>query len=320
MKKRTLLILILAALAILLSGCGDEAPETDKTASAVTSLSFKSASSYSYLKTLNGKKVTINGYLATSSPVDGSFIFLMNLPYQSCPFCKPNTSQLSNTMEVYPKEGERFSYTTQAVRVTGTLRVADNEGESFTDMYGYEFNFKIVDADYVIIKAEELSPEMAVWQKIAQSDVISEIYGMYDYVNFLCAWPTYWVNSYTDEDGNTVTGYYLYSSDAEHYLKEDGAQFNYGYQEGYFDRIVNTVLSCDAKAFESLIANIRKAQTLAEKALGELENGNYSYSLQYVEKFGNEDYIFTLNTGDELTAEFEKIYNEFADWLGTWEM
>ena len=34
-----------------------------------------------------------------------SFMFLMNLPYQSCPFCVPNTSQLSNTMEVYPKKG-----------------------------------------------------------------------------------------------------------------------------------------------------------------------------------------------------------------------
>ena len=41
-------------------------------------LSFKSAASYEYLQTLNNKQVTINGYMATSSPVDGSFIFLMN--------------------------------------------------------------------------------------------------------------------------------------------------------------------------------------------------------------------------------------------------
>ena len=53
----------------------------------VTKLSFKSAAEYDYLKTLDGTMVTINGYMATSSPVDGSFMFLMNMPYQNCPFC-----------------------------------------------------------------------------------------------------------------------------------------------------------------------------------------------------------------------------------------
>ena len=112
----------------------------------ITRLSFKAASGYDYLKTLDGTAVAINGYMATSSPVDGSFMFLMNLPYQSCPFCVPNTSQLSNTMEIYPKKGEKFAYTTQAIKVVGILEVCDDESEPFTDMYGYEFCCKIVDA------------------------------------------------------------------------------------------------------------------------------------------------------------------------------
>ena len=101
MKKK---LCVMAAAVLLLCGvltaCGS------KDTGDPTKLSFKSALEYSYLKTLNGKQVTINGYLATSSPADGSFIFLMNMPFQSCPFCKPNTSQLSNTMEVYPKRGQ----------------------------------------------------------------------------------------------------------------------------------------------------------------------------------------------------------------------
>ena len=286
----------------------------------VTKLSFKAASGYDYLKTLDGTLVTISGYMATSSPVDGSFMFLMNLPYQSCPFCVPNTSQLSNTMEIYPKKGESFSYTTQAIQVVGTLEVSESEDKPFTDMYGYEFCCKIVDATYTIIKAEDLSEDMALWQKIANTDVVNDIYKMYDYVNFLCAWNTYFVNSYTNENGETVPGYYLYASDAERLIYKDGAQYNYGYKEGYFDSIVDEIEAVDKTAFADLVANVRKAEALANKALGELENKNYISEYKYVEKFGKEDWVFTLNNGEELVAEMQKIYMEFSNWLGSWEM
>ena len=312
MKTIALLLLLMMA-AFTMCGC-EKAPE------APIKLSFKAASGYDYLKSINGKTVTISGYMATSSPVDGSFMFLMNLPYQSCPFCVPNTSQLSNTMEVYPKDGDAFGYTTQAIKVVGTLVVAEKEDEPFTDRYGYQFNYKIVDATYTIIQAEELSADMALWQKIASTDVVSDIYAMYDYVNFLCAWNTYYVNSYTDEDGKTVPGYYLYASDAMNFLTIEGAQYNYGYQEGYFDGIVRKIEAVDPSAFKDLVDNIRKAEALAKKALAELENGNYTYELQYIEMFDNEDYVYTLNIGEELQQQMQTTYEEFANWLGSWEM
>ncbi len=318
MKKHQMkvisLLLLLAMAAVALTGCGKEV------AAEPTKLSFKAASGYDYLKSLNGKPVTISGYMATSSPVDGSFMFLMNLPYQSCPFCVPNTSQLSNTMEVYPKQGDAFGYTTQAIKVVGRPVVAENENEPFTDMYGYEFNYKIVDATYTIIQAEELSADMALWQKIASSDVISDIYAMYDYVNFLCAWNTYYINSSTDAEGNTYPGYYLYASDALNFLTQEGAQFNYGYQAGYFDSIVQKIEAVDPQAFADLVTNVRKAEALAQKALTELENGNYTYEYQYVEMFDAEDYVYTLNLGEELQNEMQTIYTEFSNWLGSWEM
>ena len=316
--KRMILLLLTAVMLFALAACGAE--ESGTKDGEITKLSFKAASGYEYLKTLDGKPVTISGYMATSSPVDGSFLFLMNLPYQNCPFCVPNTSQLSNTMEVYPKEGESFSYTAQAIKVEGTLAVSESEDKPFTDTYGYEFCCKIVDASYTIIKAEELSADMALWQKIAESDVVNDIYKMYDYVNFLCSWPTYYVNNFTDENGNEVKGYYLYAADAENFLYRDGAQYNYGYQEGYFDSIIAKIEAVDPSAFADLVANIRKAEALAQEALAELENGNYTYEYQYVEMFGQEDYIYTLNKGDELMARMNEIYTEFANWLGSWEM
>ena len=201
MKKYRLkfkIISVLLLLSLVFSvfvGCNNEEVITD-----AVKLSFKSASKYDYLKTIDGQTVTINGYVATSSPVDGSFLFLMNLPYQSCPFCVPNTTELSNTIEIYPKKGDSFAYTNQAIKVVGTLVVAENENEPFTDEYGYTFNYKIVDASYTVLSGDDLSSDMALWQKIANSDVVNEIYKMYDYVNFVCLWNTYYINSYTDAE------------------------------------------------------------------------------------------------------------------------
>lgn len=313
-NRRKLLALLLAAvLTVSLCSCGAAGGE-------VTKLSFQAASGYEYLKTLDGKQVAISGYMATSSPVDGSFMFLMNLPYQNCPFCVPNTSQLSNTMEVYPKDGEAFSYTNQAIKVVGTLKVAEQEDEPFTDMYGYEFNYKIVDASYTVIQGEELSEDMALWQKLAQTDVVNELYRMYDYVGFLCSWNTYYVNSGMDENGNMLPGYYLYPSDAIYLVTTDGAQYNYGYREGYFDSIVETLESVDPEAFSDLVANVRAAQALAQEAMAELENGNYTYEELYLEQFGVEELVYTLDRGEELVGKMQTIYYEFANWLGSWEM
>ncbi len=321
MKNKKLLIQLISALLVLVllipSLLACKSTKEDET---VTKLSFKSAASYEYLKSLDGTTVSIRGYMATSSPVDGSFMFLMNLPYQSCPFCVPNTSQLSNTMEIYPKEGERFTYTAQAIEVVGTLMVAESEDKPFTDIYGYEFNFKIVDADYTIIKAEDLSEDMALWQKIANTDVVTDLYKMYDYVNFVCAWPTYFVNESTDKDGKKIPGYYLAPADAERYLYIDGAQYNYGYQENYFDEIVKKIESADPEAFSDLVANVRKAEALSKKAIAELANKNYTGEKQYIEKFDVTDYIFTLNNGEELTKEKDLLFQEFSNWIGSWEM
>ena len=312
--KKLLSVLIVLALLSGVAGCKKEQ------SGEITKLSFQAASGYDYLKTLDGTQVTISGYMATSSPVDGSFMFLMNLPYQSCPFCVPNTSQLSNTMEVYSKKDEAFDYTNQAIKVVGTLEVSDSEDEPFTDMYGYEFNFKIVDATYTIIQADELSEDMALWQKIAETDVVNEIYSMYDYVNFLCAWNTYYVNSGMDEDGNTVPGYYLYPEDAMYLITTHDAQYNYGYKDGYFDGIVKKIEAVDPEAFQDLVDNVRSAEALAKKAFEELENGNYTFEEKYLEQFGTEDKVYTLDIGEELSSEMQTLYYAFSNWLGSWEM
>ena len=285
-----------------------------------TKLSFKSASSYDYLKTLDGKTVNINGYVATSSPVDGSFIFLMNLPYQNCPFCIPNTSMLSNTIEVYPKSGKKFSYTNQAIKVVGTLKVAKNENEPFTDKYGYEFNFKIVNATYSVVKSNELSEDLAMWQEIAESGVVDDLYSMYDYLNFVCKWNSYYINSYVNSSGNTIKGYYITPAMAQNYLFTDGAQWNYGFKDDYFDNIIKKIENIDSNRYSELISNVESAENLATYAINQLTTGKYTYEYKYVSKFNNYCNVYTLNNASELNSRYNNLYYSFTNWISSYEM
>ena len=319
MKIKRIIALIIALVTVIsVSSCAGKSAPTE-TAGGPEKLSFKAAMSYNNLKKLDGRQVTINGYLATSSPADGSFIFLMNLPYQSCPFCKPNTSELSNTLEVDPKKKEKFDYTSQAVKVTGTLEVAPSEKKAFTDQYGYEFNFKITDAEYKILKAEELGENYALWAKIAESDVVNEIYQMYDYLYFACEWDKCYIDSWTDEEGFHY-GYYMFDSDAKYHIWDKEGQYNFAVADGYFDGIIASINAVDPDAFADLAENVRKCRVLSDKALKELKDGNYTYEVKYLEKFGHEDKVYHLDKSDELTEEYDALYYEFANWLGSWEM
>lgn len=255
-----ILALSLLSISILgLSSCSKLPNYSDEHQSPI---SFKAALSYDYLKSLDGTVVTINGYMATnSSPVDGSYIYLMNLPYQSCPYCIPNTNQLANTMTVYAPAGSKFDYTDQAIKVTGILEVSPSESQFFTDYYGYEFNFKIVDAIYEVIDEAD-----SKFNELAKAGIYEELNKMYEYLNFV----TYWFN-YTSQfqEGED----YLYPQNAYDLIVKEGYQYNYGYKEGYFDSVRAKVLSVSATEYGSIIALIDEAEALATDAFNALEDG-----------------------------------------------
>lgn len=312
-----LAIIMLTSGVLSMVSCDENNAEEAKNA---TQISFKAGSSYQYLKSLNGKKVTINGYIGSSSDIKGKSLFLMNLPNQSCPFCKPNTSELANTMEVYPKSGKTFDYkdydSSRVVRVVGTLVVAD-EGKFFTDEYGYEFSFKIVDATYSFLKSSEMSDSMTLAKKLTDTGLDTAIYTMFDYVHFTCAWNTY-TSGGTLEDGS-YQAWYLYPADADNYIKQEGAQFNYGYVDGYFDSLINRVRAVDPEKLEKLVKIIEDARDLADRGLSELESGNYTseYKDITIGEFSGKEYVYTLNNGEELYNQWEALYYE---WQGYFEL
>ena len=77
----------------------------------ITQIKFKDMVSINELKKLNGKLIKITGFISQASPLDGSIIYLMNMPYQNCVFCVPNTNQLVNTLAIYPEKNKSFTYT-----------------------------------------------------------------------------------------------------------------------------------------------------------------------------------------------------------------
>ena len=300
MKK--ILAISLAAAFLLLAGCSGAAPGEE----GATALKFTDAVSLETLTALDGKTVSIVGYMATLSPLSGKFLYLMNMPYQSCPFCVPNTAQLANTMAVYAPEGQTFGYTDQAIRVTGTLRIED-----YTDEYGYVYNYRIADASYEIVDLAALSEDYALWQSIASDGVVAEINSMFDYLHFLCQWTEY-QSGYTDDDGSEVV-YFLYPGDVEMYLQDTGP---YGYAqeagEDYFPGLIERIRAISANDLEDLVTIVESAQQVAATALSELRAGNYTYD-SAADKYA-------LQKNEELYNAWYDAYSQFALWLAKWEI
>ena len=302
MKKCFVMFLAVALCFGLFAGCGK------KEEGGTTLLSFSQAESVTEMEKLDGKTVSIIGYMSTLSPISGKFMYLMNLPYQSCPFCVPNTTQLSNTIAVYAPDGKGFEFTDRAIQVTGVLEFGD-----YTDEFGYEYGYRITNASFEILDTGNMSEQLQLWQQLASTNVISDVYSMYEYVNFLCLWPTYTASFSGGKD-------YLYPTDALMFIEKDGYQYNYGYQDGYFDNMIATIEQVNPTAFADLVKNIRDAQQLAEQALSELKAGNYKVVPEYSNVFKDGRSQYQMNHSKEMEAQLKAIYQAFSEWLSSWEL
>lgn len=302
MKKFAALIALLVCIALLATGCGGKEASSAET----TKLSFADSASLDTLKALDGKPVTITGYMATLSPLSGEYIYLMNMPYQSCPFCVPNTNQLSNTMAVYAASGSKFEFTDRPVQISGVMRVADR-----VDDYGYSYNYYIDNASYTAVDLSSVSQEYALYQSLAEDGVIADVNAMFDYLMFVCQWTEY-TSGYTDENDQEIT-YYLYPGDVTGILESDGL---YGYatqsSPDYFPGLISRVNAVSSTGLTELTDVISDAQAVEQYARGELESGNYTYD-EAADKY-------TLTNDEELYNRFYEVYAAFSTWLTQYEL
>ena len=298
MKKALACIVTLALCIALLSGCSQSTKAAQK-------LSFSQSLSLEVLRSLNGKIVTLTGYMATLSPLSGEYIYLMNLPYQSCPFCVPNTQQLANTMAVYAARGQTFTYTDRPVEITGRLELGD-----YTDEYGYTYNYRIADARLAVVDLSKVSEDYAIYQSLAEDGVIAEIDNMFNYLLFICQWTEY-QGSYTDEGGAQVS-YYLYPGDVENILADESG---YGYAAeaaaDYYPGLIKRVEGVSQDLGE-LTGLLQEAQALESRARAALKNGKYTFDE------ATDKYI--LNDAQVLYDSFYDIYDRFSQWLTRYEL
>lgn len=127
------------------------------------------------LDKFDGKEISIRGYMATLSPVTGDFIYLMNLPYQQCPFCLPSTSTVTNTIVAFAKKGDWFTFYDGPIELTGKLELGD-----FTDEFGYSYEFRLVDATYTKLSVSELSKNLKVYGSLVQDEIIKDLRDLMD--------------------------------------------------------------------------------------------------------------------------------------------
>lgn len=301
MMKRIIAVLLVFALCFSLTACTGS-----KNSGAAAELSFSAAVDFASIEKLEGQKVSIIGYMATISPISGKYMYLMNMPYQSCPFCLPNTTQLSNTMAVYAPDGKTFNYTDQAIRITGTMAIED-----MVDEFGYAYNYYIADASYEVVDLSTVSEDYALWQAIATDGIVTELNTMFDYLYYLCQWPEYQMN-YEDENGEDAS-FFLYPGDVTRSLEDESAN-GYGAEHaaGYFPGLIARIRAISADGLEDLVAIVEAAQQQADIALEALNSGAYTYD-EAADKF-------TLNDGEALYNQFYEVYYRFTDWLARWEL
>lgn len=152
----------------------------------IRELSFRDAVSFNEIKKLDGKVVSIVGFMSTTSPLDGTYFYLQNMPYQSCPFCLPNTTRLLNTIAVYAPRGESFKFLDVPIKVTGKIEVKD-----ITDAMGYSYNYRIIDAKIERAEVLGLGREIRIYTDLVDRGFVSlfttaveEIYKTINYEKF----------------------------------------------------------------------------------------------------------------------------------------
>lgn len=177
--KNVIMLLACVALLFTLTGCSNEKSEDIKKttlkadrimADGSYQIRFRDLVSIKDLEEYNNKTVTAIGYLSPITSYDGSFGYLMNLPYQTCPYCLPSDTKITNTIAVFSKNGKKISFTEAAVTVKGTLKI-----EPYTDQYGYSYNYRIVDCVIENADTSALGEKITLYNKLAEKEILTKL-------------------------------------------------------------------------------------------------------------------------------------------------
>ncbi len=163
---------LILALVLLCAGCS---PEKQAGQAGVVALHFRELMDEDNnlslrVRELDGKKVSITGFMAMQSPLDGSFVYLTNMPLVVCPYCIPGTNTLLNAIPAIAPAGKPIKYTEQPVTVIGVLEIGEKK-----DFFGYTTPLRINVESIAVADAGKLSPSLKEYAMLASDGVIMEV-------------------------------------------------------------------------------------------------------------------------------------------------
>ena len=112
-------------------------------------------------KNLDGKEVEMTGYMAVQSPLDESYIYLVNQPYVSCPFCAIGDITKLEIIPVYMADNSTIKYTENGVTIKGRLEVGEK-----VDALEYTTQCRIYADKVEEIKADDVDTELQTYYAI----------------------------------------------------------------------------------------------------------------------------------------------------------
>jgi len=226
----------------------------------VTVLKFKNTNSNETINALSGKQVSITGYISTLSPLNGEFAYLMNMPYQSCPFCVPGTSEISNTLAIYAGNKSKIKFTDQPVTVVGTL-----ETGNFVDDFGYEYGVRLNNVTVNKADVDKLSASIKQYNLLAENGVVSQIY-----------------NSIMSADASVFYNYYELEKPEK--IEMDFINSTKTTLEGYNEK----------GEYNQLISTMDNLIDLCSRVNTDVGLGDYSKFISYQRELQNVYYTFSV--------------------------
>jgi len=227
-------------------------------------LKFKNTNSDEYIRSLDGKKVTMTGYLSVLSPISGKFAYLMNMPYQNCPYCVPGTSAIYNTLAIYAKNNEKIAFTNEPVTVKGTLEIGN-----FKDEFEYEYSVRIKDAEVEKADVAKLSENILMYSAISQEGLVDEMniaINEIDQIIYYDYYQTY------------------YGVSPENLVKFETVKI---------DKIISRLMAINTTAYSDIIKVMKDAKALAITANGNLDAGDYEKNKSLQAELDNVFYGFS---------------------------
>lgn len=265
-----LLFIIVIASLFLLTGCSSEntnkievTNDIKKSKSMLNADRIMSDGSYqirfsdlvslSDLEEYNNKTVTAIGYLSPITSYDGSFGYLMNLPYQTCPYCAPSDTKITNTISIFAPKGKKIDFTEAAIMVRGTLKL-----EPYTDSYGYSYNYRIVDVTIEEVDTSELGEKITLYNKLAEKEILTNL-----------------IETLYAVDNNVYYDEYI----------SQGATYDRAIVDlTNLEKVINNLKEFNPQDVSILINTSTKLKEIAEDTNKLIEQKNYTKIIEYKER------------------------------------